>query len=64
MILMEAQARVDELTTLRLQLAERDREIIDLKRQLNKSSRGTAREWQDKCCELAAELAELRKSRG
>jgi hypothetical protein len=64
MTLMEAQARVDELTALRSQLAERDRQIIDLKRQLNKSSRGAAREWQDKCCELAAELAKLRSGNG
>jgi hypothetical protein len=62
MTLMEAQARVDELTALRSQLAERDRQIIDLKRQINASSEDRAREWQDKCCALAAELAKLRAS--
>jgi hypothetical protein len=74
----EVRAGLNQIARLRAVIADRDREIIDLKRQLHRASSHAVREWQDKAIAeavranietgranaLAAELVELRKSRG
>jgi hypothetical protein len=66
----EVQVRVDTIAEQAKRIAELERENAELRADAHRSSRGAVREWMDKACAetaranaLAAELAELRKSK-